>query len=76
MQVEVTVLLRERVASADVPVVKKLRRFGMFVERVLPRLSIISGTIDRSNIAALEALPEVKAVQEAGVFHVDPIEDR
>jgi hypothetical protein len=74
LQIEVTVLLRRRVASEDVPVVEKLKRFGMSVERVLPHLSIISGRIDRSNLAALQALPEVKEVQEAGIFHVDPIE--
>jgi hypothetical protein len=76
VQIEVTVLLRERVVSENVPVVRKLRQLGLTVERVLPRLSMISGRTERSKISAMEALPEVKAVRVAGLFHVDPIEDR
>lgn len=74
MQIDVTVLLSNKSAAEDGKVVEKLRRFGLVVQHVLPRLSIVSGSIDRSNLARLEALPEVKAVQEAGTFHVDPIE--
>jgi hypothetical protein len=74
VQIEVTVLLRSRAAAEDAGVVDKLKRLGLQVERILPRLSIISGRIDRLDVERLQAIPEVKAVQEAGSYHVDPVE--
>jgi hypothetical protein len=76
MQVEVTILLRDPVTTTDAPSVNKLRHFGLVVERILPRLSMVAGRIDRSKLSALQELPEVQSVEEAGSFHVGPMETR
>jgi hypothetical protein len=72
VQIEVTVLLRDRIDSEDVPVVSKLKCFGLTIERVLPRLSIITGRLDQTRLVELEGLPEVRAVEKAGIFTADP----
>ncbi|PJG56634.1 hypothetical protein CVM73_03545 [Bradyrhizobium forestalis] len=74
VQIEVTVLLRNRAAAEDAGVVEKLKRLGLQIEQILPRLSVVSGKIHRSEMARLQSLPEVKAVREAGSYHVDPVE--
>ncbi|WP_128961571.1 hypothetical protein [Bradyrhizobium guangzhouense] len=74
VHIDVTVLLRNRAAAEDADVIDKLKQLGLEVEQVLPRLSVVSGRIDRSDVERLQALPEVKDVQEAGRYHVDLIE--
>jgi hypothetical protein len=72
MQIDVTILLRDRVASVDAPVLDKLRKAGVSIENVLIHLSVVTGKIDPDRMVALQALPEISAIEEAGVFHAAP----
>jgi hypothetical protein len=75
VKMTVTILMHKAGERKDSPAVLKLRRAGVKIERVMPRIGVVTGSIDRSRLATLKALPEVKKVEETGTFHVGPLRE-
>ncbi|WP_315720199.1 MULTISPECIES: hypothetical protein [unclassified Bradyrhizobium] len=72
MKLNVTILMGEPVSGDDAVLLGKLSHAGVTVDRVLPRLAIVTGSIDPSQLSTLRAVPGVKRVEEAGVFQLAP----
>lgn len=51
---------------------EKVRAFGVRLNRVLPRIHVLTGNIDPTRIEALRSMPEVSAVECEGFFQLDP----
>ncbi|MDN5754607.1 MAG: hypothetical protein ACTHWW_09210 [Arthrobacter sp.] len=62
MSQRVTVTLTEPYAGRSAEVAGQLATAGMIVERVLPALSMITGTIAAERMAGLEAIGGVASV--------------
>ncbi|NPU63907.1 hypothetical protein HL667_02730 [Bradyrhizobium sp. 83012] len=57
MKLNVTILMGEPVSGDDAVLLGKLSHAGVTVDRVLPRLAIVTGSIDPSQLSTLRAVP-------------------
>jgi hypothetical protein len=72
MRRPVTVTVSASHVGAIDALVAQLRQAGMDVEQVLGALGVITGSIDDAQLAAIEALPGVAAVEEQASFQLPP----
>lgn len=52
------------------PVAETYEMLGVEVDRVLPRIKVITGSIDPSKLDLLRKYPDVKAIEEEGVVKI------
>lgn len=52
------------------PVAETYEMLGVEVDRVLPRIKVIIGSIDPSRLDLLRKYPDVKAIEEEGVVKI------
>ncbi len=72
MTTRITVTIDDdHLARAD-QVADQLRAAGMTVEQVLGTVGIITGSVDPSQRASLEAVPGVAAVEDEMTFQIPP----
>ncbi|MGC2780229.1 MAG: hypothetical protein WA418_31775 [Bradyrhizobium sp.] len=72
MKLNVTILMGEPVSGDDAALIGKLSGAGVTIDRVLPRLAIVTGSVEQSKLSTLRAIPGVKQVEEAGAFQLAP----
>ena len=72
MRRDVTVTVADSHAGDVEEVAERLRRAGMQVDRVLPAIGIVTGSIDATAVSALAALPGVAAVEPQTGFQIAP----
>ena len=73
MSQRVTVTLTEPYAERSAEVAEQLATAGMTVERVLPSLAMVTGTIAPERLAGLEAIGGVASVTAEQIYHLpDP----
>jgi len=72
MRRAVTVTAADSHAGALDDLAARLRQAGMDVEQVLGALGVVTGSIDASQLAAIEALPGVGAVELQAGFQIAP----
>ena len=72
MRRSVTVIVAESHAGAIDELAARLRQAGMDVEQVLGALGVITGSIDDVQLAAIEALPGIAAVEPQASFQIPP----
>jgi len=70
VKTNVTIIMDEPVSTDDKAVLGKLNGAGLTVDQVLPRIAVVTGSIDRAKLSSLRALPEVKVVEESGVVRL------
>ncbi|MEZ5787390.1 MAG: hypothetical protein R3D62_13205 [Xanthobacteraceae bacterium] len=73
MSANVTISLKVSGADFDTAT-EKVRASGVKLNRILPRIRVLIGTMDETQIAALRAMPEVSAVELDSVFQLSPAE--
>jgi len=69
---DVTVTVADSGVGALEDVAQRLRLAGLEVDHVLAALGIITGSVDESRLAALEAVEGVASVQEQTSFQIAP----
>jgi hypothetical protein len=72
MRRSVTVTVADSHTGAIDELAARLRQAGMDVEQVLGALGVITGSIDDAQLAAIEALPGVAAVEPQASFQIPP----
>ncbi len=73
MSANVTISLNVTAKDFD-SATEKVRAFGVTLNRILPRIRVLTGTVEEARIEALRAMPEVSAVELDGVFQLTPAE--
>jgi hypothetical protein len=66
----VKILMGEPVSIDDAALRKRLSGAGLTIDRVLPRIAVITGSIDPANLSSLRAIPGVKQVEEEGFIRL------
>jgi hypothetical protein len=72
MRRSVTVTVADAQGGAIEELAARLRQAGMDVGQVLGTVGIITGSVDDSRLAAIEALPGVAAVEAQASFQIPP----
>jgi hypothetical protein len=72
MRRDVTVTVADSYVGELDDLVRRLALAGMQVRQVLPTLGVITGSVDDSGLAALEALPGVAAVEQQASVQLPP----
>jgi hypothetical protein len=72
MRRSVTVTVADSHAGEIEQLAARLQQAGMDVERVLGELGVVTGSIDVAQLAAIEALPGVAAVEQQTGFQIAP----
>ena len=72
MRREVTVTVADSHMAHAEEVARRLEQAGMQVEQVLSALGIITGSLDEAQLAALEAVEGVAAIEQQKGFQLPP----
>lgn len=72
MRRHVTVTVADSHAGELDDVAGRLARAGMQVEQVLVALGVVTGSVEDAQLAAIEALPGVAAVEQQASFRLAP----
>jgi hypothetical protein len=75
MRMNVIIRLRARSLAEFETAVKKLSARGLRVERRLPRISVVTGSIAENRLPNVSRYPFVEAVEKEGTFQLAPQDD-
>jgi hypothetical protein len=76
MRTKITILVDPAYAGKVESIVEKLQATGLAVDRVMPRIRVITGSADTRLIDSIKKLPEVKSVERTGEIYIEPLQSR
>ncbi|WP_423863848.1 hypothetical protein [Bradyrhizobium sp.] len=75
VRLDVTIRMHQPLTSDEAPALDSLRKAGVKINRVLPRIRVVTGSVDPGQLTQLRAMPEVMSVEEDRAVKVQPISD-